>query len=95
VRYQRHRRTGDLAQWYGLLLDRLFGSDAEDRLDRLAAHPALGGPELGFVAARLARQRGDTEGARKLIRDCLRELPGHRGMRAFGAEIGLELESAR
>ena len=41
-------RTRNLAEWHLLLLDRLRDSDAEDRLDRLARHPALGGPELTF-----------------------------------------------
>jgi hypothetical protein len=50
----RERRTADLAEWHGMLLERLLGSEAEDRLDRLARHPALAGPELGFFAAQLA-----------------------------------------
>jgi hypothetical protein len=40
----RQERAGDLAEWHDLLLDRLDGSEAGDRLDRLASHPALGGP---------------------------------------------------
>jgi hypothetical protein len=42
-----------------MLLGRLAGSEAEDRLDRLAAHPGLGGPEHTFFQARLAQLRGD------------------------------------
>jgi hypothetical protein len=38
-----------LAEWHGLLLDRLDGAEAADRLDRPASHPALGGPELTFA----------------------------------------------
>lgn len=89
--YVRRSRTGDLAEWHGLLLERLAGSEAEDRLDRLASHPALAGPELTFLQARLARQRGDLDGARKLVQDCLRELPGHQGFASFAAEIGADL----
>ncbi len=84
-------RADDLAEWHDLLLDRLDGSEAEDRLDRLASHPALGGPELTFMQARLAHRRGDTDAARKLIRACLEELPGHEEFAGFAIEIGAEL----
>jgi hypothetical protein len=42
----RDRLTSDLAEWHAMLVNRLFGSDSEDRPDRLATHPALGGPDL-------------------------------------------------
>lgn len=89
--YVRRQRTSDLAEWHRLLLDWLAGSEAEDRLDRLARHPALGGPELTFLQARLAHQRGDLGDARKLVQDCLRELPGQGGFADFAAEIGADL----
>jgi hypothetical protein len=89
--YVRGQRAGDLAEWHELLLDRLAGSEAEDRLDRLVRHPALGGPELTFLRARLARQRGNLDGARKLAQDCLQDLPGHGGFAGFAAEIGADL----
>lgn len=54
---QLDQRTWDLAEWHDLLMDRLPDYDADDRLDRLARHPALGGPELTFFQAKLARQR--------------------------------------
>lgn len=50
----RRGRTENLAEWHVLLLERLAGSEAEDRLDRLACHRALGGPELTFLQARRA-----------------------------------------
>ncbi len=87
----RRERAENLAEWHGLLFDRLDGSEAEDRLDRLASHPALGGPELAFVQARLAHRRGDTYAARKLIRDCLEDLPGHEEFAGFATEIGAGL----
>ncbi|MDA8039292.1 MAG: hypothetical protein M0Z69_09065 [Actinomycetota bacterium] len=59
------QRTGDLAEWHAILLDRLFGGNAEDRLDRLAGHRALGGPNLTYFQAQLARRRGDTVAARR------------------------------
>jgi hypothetical protein len=86
--YRRGERATNLAEWHGLLLQRLAGSEAEDLLDRLVSHPALCGPERTFLHARLARQRGDTAAARKLIWDCLRELPGHQDFASFAAEIG-------
>ena len=60
-----HRRDaaarGDaLAQWHGLLLDRLGGHDdgGGALLDRIVAHRALGGRELTALRARLADRRG-------------------------------------
>jgi hypothetical protein len=89
--YRRSERTRDLAEWHSLLLERLAGSEAEDRLDRLARHPALGGPELTFVQARLAQLRGDTDTARALTETCLGKLPGHDGFADFAMQIGAEL----
>ncbi len=87
----RDRRTGELAEWHGLLLDRLIGAEAEDRLDRLASHPALGGPDLLFLQAQLAHQRGDASNARRLLHAALQQLPGHQGFLDFAAEIGAPL----
>jgi hypothetical protein len=86
--YSRRERTSNLAEWHGLLLERLAGSEAEDHLDRLVSHPSLGGPERTYLQARLARQRGDSDAARKLIHDCLRELPGHQEFASFAIEVG-------
>ena len=75
--------------------DRSYGL-TEDRLDRLAGHPALGGPELTFVQARLAQLRGDTDAARTLTEACLGRLPGHDRFADFAVQIGAELpESTR
>ncbi len=65
--YRRREQASNLAEWHGLLLERLAGSEAEDHLDRLVSHPALGGPEHTFLQARLARQRGDTAAARRHV----------------------------
>jgi hypothetical protein len=86
--YRQRERARNLAEWHGLLLERLAGSEAEDRLGRLASHRALGGPDRTFLQAHLARQRGDTAAARKLIADCLRELPGDQDFARFAAKIG-------
>jgi hypothetical protein len=85
--FERSQRTGDLAEWHGLLLDRLPDYDADDRLDKLARHPALGGPELKFFQAQLARQRGDLDRARELVHECLARLPGHRAFQEVAIEI--------
>jgi len=74
-----------------MLIDRLMFSEAQDRLDRLITHPALGGPELTFLQARLAHQRGEVSKARDLVRESLRELPGHRGFLDFASESGAGL----
>ncbi len=83
----RDRLTSDLAEWHAMLVDRLFGSDSEDRLDRLATHPALGGPDLIYLQAQLARRRGDLVAARRLVTGALDRLPGHRDYLAFAKEI--------
>lgn len=94
--FQRDQRTGDLAEWHGLLLERLPDYDADDRLDRLARHPALGGPELTFLQAQLARQRGELDHARRLVHECLARLPGHRAFQHLAIEIDAPLpEHAR
>jgi hypothetical protein len=77
-----------------LLLEHLAGSQAENRLDRLVSHPALGGPELSFLRARLAQLRGDTTTARKLAQECLQKLPGHDGFAGFAVQVGAELPAS-
>ena len=59
TRYRRHERTKDLAAWHGMLLDRFAGAPEDELLDRLAVSPALAGPELTFLRARIAERRGD------------------------------------
>jgi hypothetical protein len=94
--FERDQRTADLAEWHGLLLDRLPDYDADDRLDTVAQHPALGGPDLKFFRAQLARQRGDLDRARELVHDCLARLPGHRAFEKVAIEIDAPLpERAR
>lgn len=56
--WSRQRGTADLAEWHLLLLDKLSGSEADDRLDKLMNHTALGGSELPNLKARVAHQRG-------------------------------------
>lgn len=89
--YELRERTESLALWHKLLFDRFVGSEEEDRLDRLTTHPALEGPELVFLQARLADHRGNIDRAHKLISECLDKLPGHKGFRDFAAEIGAPL----
>jgi hypothetical protein len=84
----REARTRNLAEWHLLLLDRLRERDAEDRLDRLVGHPALGGPELTYLQARLAHQHGDVRSARDLVQQSLQRLPGHSDFLDFATAIG-------
>lgn len=81
------QRAGDLAAWHLLLLDHLMDTDAESLLDHIAVHSALGGPELQFFQARLARRRGDLETARDKVQGCLTTLPGHAEFLAFAVDI--------
>lgn len=83
----RQQRAEDLSEWNALLVGRLSGSKHEEFLDRLVAHPALAGPELTFLQARLARQRGELETADALVKRCLTSLPGHPEFRVFAEEI--------
>ena len=62
--YERERRTEALAGWHAQVLHRLVDGEAEDRLDRMATHPALAGAELTFLQARLAHRRGQLGRAR-------------------------------
>ncbi len=70
-------RARAMADWHALLLDRFAGTDEEAMLDRIAASPGLGGPELTFFRAQLAHHRGDGDSARSLVVDALEKLPGH------------------
>jgi hypothetical protein len=74
-----------------LLLHGLIDSEAEVRLDRLTSHPALGGPELGFLQAQLAHQRGDVSNARSLMHAGFLQLPCHQNFLDFATEIGAPL----
>jgi uncharacterized protein YfiM (DUF2279 family) len=87
----RQDRAQALAEWHEMLVDRLAHSEAEGLLDRLVAHPALSGPELKFVEARLAHVRDDADRARELVFGCLEELPGHRDFHDFATRIGAPL----
>src|SRR5271165_1051887 len=91
TRYRRHERTKDLAAWHEMLLDRFAGTPVDELLDRLAASPALAGPELTFLRARIAERRGDVAQAATLVAECLKELPGHQGYLDFAVEVGAEL----
>ena len=89
--YGLKRRTDHLSRFHELLLERLAGTEAEDRLDRIATHPALAGPELLFFQARLAHRRGDLDDARRLVSESLHDLPGHHGFLAFAKQIAAPL----
>jgi len=91
TRYRRHERTKDLAAWHEMLLDRFAGTPEDELLDRLAVSPALAGPELTFLRARIAERRGAVTQAATLVTECLKELPGHQGYLDFAVEVGAEL----
>ena len=65
----------------------IFGPHAA----RLAVSPALAGPELTFLRARIAERRGDVAQAATLVTECLQELPGHQGYLDFAVEVSAEL----
>jgi len=89
--YRREQRTGDLAAWHEVLLDRFAGTPEEELLDRLVASRGLGGPELTFLQAKLAERRGDRAQAAVLAALCLEKLPGHAGFLDLASEVGADL----
>lgn len=84
---ERRERARALAEWHGILLDRLYGSETEGLLDRMAGHPALAGPELTFLQARLAELHGEDEQVRDLTYQCLQTLAGHPGFHHFAHRV--------
>ena len=91
--YRRKERADDLAVWHEMLLDRFAGTPEDELLDRLVASPALAGPELIFLRARIAERRGDVSQAAALVTKCLKEMPGRQAYLDFAAEVGAELPS--
>jgi len=91
--YLRKARTDDLAAWHDMLLDRFAGTPEDNLLDRLVASPALTGPELIFLRARIAQRGGDVPQAATLVTKCLKEMPGRQAYLDFAVEVGAELPS--
>jgi hypothetical protein len=89
--YRRKERADDLAAWHEMLLDRFAGTPEDELLDRLVASPALAGPELIFLRARIAQRRGDVYEAAALVSKCLKEMPGRQEYMDFAVEVGAEL----
>jgi hypothetical protein len=89
--FDREWRTANLAEWHAVLIDRLLTYEADDRLTSLTEHPALGGPELTYLQARLAHRRGAISHARELMHKSLEKLPGHQQFLDFATEIGATL----
>jgi hypothetical protein len=85
------QRAQTMIDWHLLLLDRFGGSPDEALLDRLAGHPALGGPEQEYFRARLAYSREDLPAARRLIYQALETLPGHQDFLDFAEDIDATL----
>ena len=81
------RRAQTMIDWHLILVDRFMGSEEEPLLDRLAEHPALGGPEQAFLRARLALARDDLPTARRLIHQALERLPGHHAFLDLARQI--------
>jgi len=92
--YRRGERARDLATWHEMLLDRFAGTPEDELLDRLAASPALAGPELTFLRAMIAERRGDVAQAATLVAECLEERPGDQGYLDFAADVGAALPPA-
>jgi hypothetical protein len=89
--YRRKERANDLTTWHEMLLDRFAGSPEDELLDRLVASPALAGPELIFLRARIAERRDDVSQAAMLVTRCLKEMPGRQAYLDFAVEVGAEL----
>ena len=91
TRRRRRDRTDDLAVWHEMLLERFAGTPEDHLLDRLVASPALAGPELAFLRAKIAARRGDVAQAAALVSESLKELPGRTEYQDFAVEVGAKL----
>ena len=67
------------------------GTPEDELLDRLVASPALAGPELNFLRARLAERRGDVSQAATLVTKCLEEMPGRQAYLDFAVKVDADL----
>jgi len=74
-----------------MLLERFTGTPEDDLLDRLVASPALAGPGLTFLRAKVAARRGDVAQAAALVTESLKELPGHAEYQDFAVKVGAKL----
>lgn len=92
--YRRGERARDLAAWHEMVLDRFAGTPEDELLDRLAASPALAGPELTFLRAMIAERRGDVAQAATLVTECLKEQPGNQEYLDFATDVGAVLPPA-
>jgi hypothetical protein len=89
--WTRRERSSNLAEWNMALLPRLF-DEGDDSADTLATHPTLGGPDLTFLQAHLARMHGDLDRARKLVHAALTDQPGNTDFRAFADDLDSRLD---
>lgn len=86
---QCRERSRNLEAWHQCLHARLRDGEGGERLFRIAAHPALAGPETDCFLARLAWETGQADRARALMTKCLHHLPGHKGFISFAREVGV------
>lgn len=91
--FRRKERADDLAARHEMLLDRFAGTPEDEPLDRLVASPALAGPKLNFLRARIAERRGDVSQAATLVTKCLKEMPGCQAYLDFAIKLDAELPS--
>jgi hypothetical protein len=77
-----------------MLLDRFAGTPEDELLERIAS-PALAGPEVIFLRARIAERRGDVSEAATLVTTCLKEMPGRQAYLDFAVEVGELLSRTR
>lgn len=87
-------RARTLALWHMALLDQLGAGEDHALLDRLVHHPALSGPEVLCLQARLTDQRGDRERAKRLVGAALEKLPGHTVFLELATEVGAPLPAS-
>jgi hypothetical protein len=59
----------------------------------LLASPALAGPGLNFLRARIAERRDDVSQAATLVTKSLEEMPGHQAYLDFAVKVDAELPS--
>jgi hypothetical protein len=82
------------ARWHELLYQRLRGSEAADRLVRLAVIPGEHGWDLWLLRVRLARDAGRLEDARRVVLAGLEEWPGSKELLEIAREVEAPLPVA-
>lgn len=88
------RTSSAFARWHDLLYQHLHGSDAADRLVRLAVIPGDHAWDLWLLRVRLARDAGRLQDARRIVLAALEEWPGSHELIEIACAVEAPLPAA-